>query len=342
MPDRDQEFVEVSIEEFATGKPVPYAIYIRLTSWKYLQIASPGDGLDRERVDVYRDRNVKCLYLLKEDFARYVGFAVGPSAIAPPAGTVPPPTAAVPAPQPPPRPAAPLKPAIAHQVNLLKNAASGTLSLLKSNGINEFLFEASKDFVQSTISVLADDQNALQLLSAINTQQAQNPLYEHSVGVTLYSIMLARVLGWRSAPNFFKLGMGAMLHDIGFNSMDDKLMAKREFDLTPAERKQREQHAEWGAQILKQLTSVPPEVLAIALQHHEHVSGKGYPKGLKSAQINPMSKIVAVADRFCELVLDGPDSPRLSPESALQQLFDADAYDADVLSALKRLLKNLP
>ncbi|MBI3555539.1 MAG: hypothetical protein HY074_04680, partial [Deltaproteobacteria bacterium] len=87
MGDRDQEFVEVSIEEFTSGKPAPFAIFIRLTSWKYLQITNPGDSLDLERLAAYKDKNVRCLYLTKADFSRHVGLlGAHPKPVAPLSG----------------------------------------------------------------------------------------------------------------------------------------------------------------------------------------------------------------------------------------------------------------
>ncbi len=319
MSDRDQEFVEVSIEEFASGKPVPFAIFIRLTSWKYLQITNAGESLDGQRLEVYKDKNVRCLYLRKEDFSRYVGIQ-GAN----------------------PTPVAPLSGVAAQQLAGLRASATTTLELLRGKGINDFLFENSKEFVESTLLVLSDDRAALAMLAALTTQESSNYIYEHSLGVTLYSIMLGRVLGWRSSQNLFKLGLGALLHDIGASTIDEKILCKRESDLTRDELKVLHQHCDWGATMLKQLANAPIEVLAIAAQHHEDLQGRGYPGKLDSTRVHPMAKLVGVANHFCELVLPGPASWNLSPQQAFEQMTASNAYNSDVMDALKRLLKGMP
>lgn len=336
MPEQDAEYVRVNIEEFATGASVPYAVFIRLSSWKYLKIANPGDALDQQRLDAYKDKNVTALYLLKEDFAHYLG---GAPAAAPKAEV---PSKAMRAmssvitEQP-----TSSDPAAAAKLKSLCANAQTTLELLRTNQISDFLFETAKDFVTSTISVYGNDRSGLALLQALNTQKSTNFIYEHSLGVSLYSVMLARVLGWQSSINIFKVGLGGLLHDIGLNSVEESLVVRPENTLTIEERKKLQQHCEWGAQIVRQLSNVPPEVVAIILQHHETLSGTGYPAKLTSPKIHPMAKLVAVANRFCELVLDGPASPRMSLDEAYALMCSSNNYDADVLSALRRLIKGL-
>jgi HD-GYP domain-containing protein (c-di-GMP phosphodiesterase class II) len=135
--------------------------------------------------------------------------------------------------------------------------------------------------------------------------------------------------------------MAGLLHDIGENSLDDAVINKVEKNLTPAERQQWRQHPEWGSEILKKLTAVPPEVIAVALEHHEDEKGGGFPSGLDGSRIHAMAKVVAVADKFCELVLDGPKSGHMSPAAAQKSIADSKIYNADVVDALKRLLKGM-
>ncbi|MBI3556050.1 MAG: HD domain-containing protein, partial [Deltaproteobacteria bacterium] len=230
----------------------------------------------------------------------------------------------------------------AKQLADLRASATTTLELLRGNNINDFLFETSKEFVESSLSVLSDDRAALAMLAALTTQESSNYIYEHSLGVTLYSVMLGRVLGWKSSQNLFKLGLGALLHDIGASTIDQSILCRRESELKKDELHTLRQHPEWGAVMLKQLSAAPPEVLAIALQHHEELHGTGYPKKLDSTAIHPMAKLVGVANQFCELVLPGPASWNLSPLEAFEQMAGSNAYNGDILDALKRLLKGMP
>jgi HD-GYP domain-containing protein (c-di-GMP phosphodiesterase class II) len=56
----------------------------------------------------------------------------------------------------------------------------------------------------------------------------------------------------------------------------------------------------------------------IALTHHEHFDGGGYPRGLVADQIPIESRIVAVADAFDALLSDRPYRPAVTLEDALE------------------------
>jgi HD-GYP domain-containing protein (c-di-GMP phosphodiesterase class II) len=61
-----------------------------------------------------------------------------------------------------------------------------------------------------------------------------------------------------------------------------------------------ESHVGRGVDILSKMPSVPAEVIAVAMEHHENALGQGYPRHLRDVKMNPFSKIVALADTFCE------------------------------------------
>ncbi|MFA5362408.1 MAG: HD domain-containing phosphohydrolase [Candidatus Omnitrophota bacterium] len=86
----------------------------------------------------------------------------------------------------------------------------------------------------------------------------------------------------------------AVVHDIGKTRLPAGLIDKP----GPFDEKERvlvRQHPELGYCLLQVIKS-DPVVAEVALQHHERLDGSGYPFGLRSADINPVAKIVAVAD----------------------------------------------
>lgn len=241
MADKDLEFAAVSIEDFATGKPVPYAIYIRITSWKYLKIANPGDGLDQERLDAYKDKNVKNLYLTRADFAAYMGMSAPAAAQAAIAETTTlQPTAIVAPPQ------LMLDADTQQKLEFLKSSAEATLELMRVNGINAVVFDTAKEFVESTVSICADDRAALALLATMSSPDSSKYVYQHSLGTTLYSVMISRALNWKTTQVLHKIGMAGLMHDVGTNGISEKILLKPEATLEPDELKQLQQHSEWG------------------------------------------------------------------------------------------------
>lgn len=91
--------------------------------------------------------------------------------------------------------------------------------------------------------------------------------------------------------------------------------------LTHKERETMRQHTEIGNKILSSSESKYMKMGAvIALNHHEHFNGQGYPKGLKGSDIPLIAKIVAVADVFDALVSPRPYKSSWTTESALDYI----------------------
>jgi HD-GYP domain-containing protein (c-di-GMP phosphodiesterase class II) len=72
----------------------------------------------------------------------------------------------------------------------------------------------------------------------------------------------------------------------------------------------------------------------IALSHHEHFDGSGYPRGLRGERIPVGGRIVAITDVFDALISDRPYRAALSPPDALEEMggqrgarFDPRLYD---------------
>lgn len=71
--------------------------------------------------------------------------------------------------------------------------------------------------------------------------------------------------------------------------------------------------------------------------------GRGFPSGLKKLTIHPMAKLIAVADEFCERVLQNPNSSEMKPMEALEDMtHSADRLDPKCFQALMQLFKFTP
>jgi PAS domain S-box-containing protein len=90
--------------------------------------------------------------------------------------------------------------------------------------------------------------------------------------------------------------VSAPMHDIGKVGIPDAILHKPG-KLDPEQYEVMKTHAALGFGILKNLDQPLVQLAArIALEHHEHYDGKGYPKGLKGEEISIEGRIVAVAD----------------------------------------------
>jgi putative two-component system response regulator len=88
------------------------------------------------------------------------------------------------------------------------------------------------------------------------------------------------------------------MHDVGKIAIPDLILAKRG-SLDKEDRRQMEAHTLIGASLLEGSSSRLMDMAReIALTHHEHWDGSGYPHGLSGEQIPIAGRIVTVADRY--------------------------------------------
>jgi hypothetical protein len=119
-------------------------------------------------------------------------------------------------------------------------------------------------------------------------------LFKRSIFVALVSIYIGMKV--HMDKNQLKdLATAAMLHDIGLLHVDPKLL-ERGYKMSEAERRHLYVHSVTGWMILKTCPEYRKRVLDAVLQHHEHLDGSGYPRGLKSGEIGQFAQIVAVAE----------------------------------------------
>ncbi len=92
------------------------------------------------------------------------------------------------------------------------------------------------------------------------------------------------------------------MHDVGKVSISDRILHKPG-RLDPDERREMEQHALRGYEILKGSSSPLVQLAAeIAISHHERWDGQGYPNRLEGSDIPLSGRITAVAD-VCDALL---------------------------------------
>jgi putative nucleotidyltransferase with HDIG domain len=127
--------------------------------------------------------------------------------------------------------------------------------------------------------------------------------------------------------------LGATIHDIGKLNIPAEIVCNPG-PLSPVAYALVQEHCVVGYKILKGI-DFPWPIADIALQHHEHMDGSGYPQGLKGEGMHLESRIVAVADVVEAMVSHRPYRPSLGIEAALAELrryrgkwYDSQAVDA--------------
>ena len=91
--------------------------------------------------------------------------------------------------------------------------------------------------------------------------------------------------------------------------------------LTADEFKIIRRHPSEGRRLLKELKSPIASILAIiAVQHHEHIDGSGYPYHIHGKSIHPYSRITAIADVYDALTSVRPYKRAYKPNVVYQMM----------------------
>lgn len=119
----------------------------------------------------------------------------------------------------------------------------------------------------------------------------------HTQRVAHYSELIARRAGLDETTCEL-LRLASPLHDVGNVAIPDAILRKPG-KLTAEEFAQMQQHTEIGHRMLAGAGTAPLELAArIALSHHEHWDGTGYPRKLAGEAIPIEGRITAIADVF--------------------------------------------
>ena len=143
-----------------------------------------------------------------------------------------------------------------------------------------------------------------------------------------YSRLIAEGLGLPAA-DCNEIEMAAPLHDAGKIAIPDTILLKNG-GMTPDECEVMQTHTVIGYEILKDSSSRYIQLGAeIALGHHEHYDGTGYPNGLSGEEIPLAARIVAVADAFDTLTTRRPHKRAMTFSEAAAQLRQWSARSLD-------------
>jgi HD-GYP domain-containing protein (c-di-GMP phosphodiesterase class II) len=164
--------------------------------------------------------------------------------------------------------------------------------------------------------------------------------YTHSVNVGVLSVGLGVAINLEK-DDIEKLGMGAMLHDIGKSAIPSEILNKqgklddREFFIIQS-------HVYEGEKLLKENSRMPHESLPAVIQHHEKISGRGYPARLAEKEIMLFGRITAIADCYDAMTTTRPYRQALTPFYALATIAkETGNYDPEILRVFIKMLGKL-
>lgn len=180
-------------------------------------------------------------------------------------------------------------------------AVLGTRSLLAATSLHDHMeLKHAKRVVQPLVDGAFESEPVVVGLTSLGHHDEYT--YAHAVNTCMVAVTMGHFLGLDRRA-LADIGVAALFHDVGKNTVSH--LITRPFDeFTEDERAAAERHPVEGAKLIARSTSLNATTLRcmrVALEHHMHPGGQGYPAVPKRWTTSLLSRIVAVADCYVSL-----------------------------------------
>ena len=161
--------------------------------------------------------------------------------------------------------------------------------------------------------------------------------YRHCMFVCGTVVKFGQSLGMKP-DDLVLLNMGGMLHDIGKAWIPLSILDKPN-RLTKAERLEMNKHPSYSREILGKVDDLDQRIVSMAVHHHEKLDGTGYPDGLRSAELNDLARLTAIADVYSALIDERAYKPAMTPEEAFAWMENTRGHlDLDMVTRFKEYI----
>jgi HD-GYP domain-containing protein (c-di-GMP phosphodiesterase class II) len=207
---------------------------------------------------------------------------------------------------------------------------------LARNPRSEELMKATSQSVTDLTDVVMNNPTTFYGLMKINNYDYYT--FTHSVNVATLSIALAMAAGITDKEELADLGLGSILHDLGKSKVESNLINKPG-KLTDIEYVKVKNHVILGYEMLQGNKSIPERALLPLLQHHEKLTGNGYPNKLASDKIHIFGRIAGIIDIYDALTTERTYKKAFRPFDALTLITKTEGeFDKELIAIFIKLI----
>jgi len=163
--------------------------------------------------------------------------------------------------------------------------------------------------------------------------------YEHSVGIASLISKITPKLGYDyNMQN--KMYVAALLHDIGKLAISNDIIDKNG-KLDERERYEINKHTYYTRWILEQIEGFE-DITKFASNHHEKLTGKGYPLHLLEDEIGELDRVMTICDIYEALTEDRPYRNKMPKDkvwSIINEMVNNNELDGNLVYKIKDILE---
>ncbi|PZD95537.1 hypothetical protein DNH61_13490 [Paenibacillus sambharensis] len=173
----------------------------------------------------------------------------------------------------------------AHKAEELQRAAYETALKVFTDAERSGSFQAGAVMELATgLAAFAVESPVFPLVERLKGDGSKwSELAAHSARVCMLAVATGRQLPY-TGQHLRMLAVGSLLHDIGYAGKDQA--------------QSRTEHPQRGYEMIRRLPDLPLLSAHIVLEHHEELSGKGFPRGLRGDQVRLSAQICGIANTY--------------------------------------------
>jgi len=194
-------------------------------------------------------------------------------------------------------------------------------------------FKVIANEIVKDIDALSDD-------AAIDINEHSADLYEHTVMVTLLSVLVAKRLKLKKAQRF-AIALGALLHDVGIRYITTKYDNCDMDNADPLIVFEYRKHTILGYCALENADWIPDISKKMILSHHERIDRSGFPMKQNCEDVE--CRIIQVCDAF-DCMISGMEAKRTSVRKAIDTLIEGAGvkFDGEIIEQLCKSVAYYP
>jgi putative nucleotidyltransferase with HDIG domain len=307
---RDSEVTKIPLKDFFTGSIVVFDVFIRLGKNNYVKVLHQGNRFDPAILRKYANKMVQFLYFRTNDRKGYINQVnsflesiVNKNSIS-----------------------------SMKKVKLMKGVAQQYIDEIHLKGVTEEMVEEGNKIIDNVYHFLSRDSGIGGLLREF--EEINPEVYSHQFLVMFFSILVCKNLSWVSDSTMKIVAQGAILHDIGKLKFPPELHSLQYDQMNQKQKDLYEQHPRLGLELLDRFAIIPESVKQIVYQHHELVTGEGFPLKLSGIKIYPLAKVIGFMDYYANQMARN----KVTPINALKEIMGdrrvMHHYDSAVIKGL--------
>lgn len=271
------EYVPIRISTLRGDQKIEFDAFIKINE-KYILYLRRGDSFEGERLGRLKEKKLRKMFILPEAEANYRNYLVKNIELAYNANS-------------------PVS--LENRASIIQGAQQSNAEEVMENPENEVAYGEAKDAAAKYVQFLNTETQAFNYI--MNIENSDQSIAHHGVTVSTLATALANRLGITDPKQTQLLTLGALLHDFGH--IDSGLNISRPIkEFSAEEFAIYKKHPTEGGAKVNNKKHFDETVIRIITEHEEYIDGKGFPKGLTEAKMDPLAVIVASANALDRLM----------------------------------------